>query len=363
MPIQKFSVDIIITILSSLLYYIADKQQPIMAEDHHLIFEDEDDEEILAGLRWIMTVDEMLDLGLLIFFTRCRIDKSNDEMNDRRFVNFYGSSAKVCTIIWEDLQTTTTVEAQIPTNKLSPRYFLMAMNMVKKYPTEIDREGPWDISKKMGREWVWYYLEKIRALQTQKITWPINNFGTDTWAISVDGTHCWIEEPKHPEWSQDSDYYSHKFNKAGINYEIAISLSESRVVWINGPYAAGSNDISIYTQCGLEEKLKLINKKAIGDKGYVGHPNTISTYNVHDCEAVTVFKSRALKRHETFNNMTKRFSALNGRFRHTPDRFETCFESICVICQYQMENGLGLFDVLVEAVANLEVPDIEEEEL
>ena len=62
------------------------------------------------------------------------------------------------------------------------------------------------------------------------------------------------------------------------------------------------------------------------------------------------FKSGALLRHETFNGMTKRFKCLDGRFRHSPDRFAACFESVCVICQCQMENGQPLFDVLIEDV-------------
>jgi DDE superfamily endonuclease len=320
----------------------------------------EDDEDgIQLGLRIIITIEEMMMLGLSIFFDESRIQRTaKDETNAQRFTSLFGSSAKVCTIIWEDIQTTIIPEARVDDNKLSPRYFLMAMNHLKRYPTESEREGPWDISAKIGREWVWYYLQKIQALKTQKISWPDDNFGTDIWAISVDGTHCWIEEPIHHEWSQDSEYYSHKYNKAGINYEIGISLAESRVVWLNGPFKAGVNDIKVFTRHGLKQKLEETNKKAIGDKGYVGHPDVVSTYNVHDCRGVNKFKSRALKRHETFNNLTKCFDCLSGRFRHSPDQFKTCFESVCVICQYQIENGSELFDILVEDIAT---DDVEED--
>lgn len=34
------------------------------------------------------------------------------------------------------------------------------------------------------------------ALKTQKIMWP-NDWGKDIWIITVDGTHCWINEPRH----------------------------------------------------------------------------------------------------------------------------------------------------------------------
>ena len=61
-------------------------------------------------------------------------------------------------------------------------------------------------------------------------------------------------------------------------------------------------------------------------------------------------KSRALKRHENFNNMTKRFGCFSGRFRHRVEQFATCFEAVSVICQYQLEDDMPLFDVLIEDI-------------
>lgn len=315
-----------------------------------------------AGLTYIMTIDEMLDLGLKIFYKESRIKRSCAETNERRFISHYGSSSIICTIVWEDLQTTTIQDAQVQGNMLNPKYYLMALNHLKRYPTELQREGPWDISGKTGREWVWFYCEKIQSLKHQKIIWPADNFGDDIWAISVDGTHCWMEEPQHKEWSQDPSYYSHKYNKAGMNYEIGISLSECRVVWLNGPFKAGANDVKIFARYGLKQKLQQTYKKAIGDKGYVGHPEEVSTYNIHDNRSVNNFKSRALKRHETFNGLTKRFDCLNHRFRHTPYRFKTCFEAVCVLCQYQIENGSELFDALVEDVLRESDDELDDDE-
>jgi hypothetical protein len=57
-----------------------------------------------------------------------------------------------------------------------------------------------------------------------------------------------------------------------------------------------------------------------------------------------------LKRHETFNGHTKVFDCLNGRFRHSVERFANCFEAVCVLCQYQIEADKPLFNILVEAV-------------
>jgi hypothetical protein len=196
---------------------------------------------------------------------------------------------------------------------------------------------------------VWHYLRKLQALKSEEIVWP-DDWGSDIWIITVDGTHCWIEEPTHPDWSQDRTYYSHKYNKAGVNYELGISIPYSRFVWMNGPFKSDKSDSSIFRDKGLKEKLRSIGKKAIGDRVYNGHKKECSTYNAHDCHGVRKFKSRALERHENFNNMTKRFGCLSGRFRHGVEQFASCFEAICVICQYQLEDDMPLFDVLIEDI-------------
>jgi hypothetical protein len=48
--------------------------------------------------------------------------------------------------------------------------------------------------------------------------------------------------------------------------------------------------------------------------------------------------------------MTKCFGCVSGRFRHGVDYFATYFEAICVTCQYQLEDDMPLFDVLIEDI-------------
>jgi hypothetical protein len=300
-----------------------------------------------------LTPDEFLKIGLrLVGYTKRRIRRSKKRSNVERFLGHFGSIPCICASIWEDLQTTQVEEARVPKERLNVQHFLMAMHHLKRYPTEVEREALFDISFKWGREKVWYYVEKVQALKAQKIVWPADNFGDDIWCLTVDGTHCWIQEPQHPTWSKDSSWYSHKYNKAGVNYELGLSISENRLVWMNGPFKAGKNDVSTFTNKGLKQKLQAIGpgKKAIGDSGYTGHSQHISTPNSHDSRNVKKFKGRALLRQEKFNGMTKNFDCLSGRFRHSADRFENCFEAVCVICQYQLENNRPLFDVLIDDV-------------
>lgn len=302
--------------------------------------------------RDIVTPRRMMNYGLKLVNYRSKVIKrSCYRTNLRRFVSHFGSSPLVLSLIYAELQTTPIAEARIPVENLNLKHFLIAMHALKRYPTEEERQAIFDVSPHFGRDVVWFYLEKIQNLKAAKIKWPSDlECEGNVWIVSVDGTHCWIKEPTHAEFSQDRRYFSHKFSKAGVNYELAILLWESRLVWMKGPTRAGLNDIQNFVNGGLKEKLLLMGKKAIGDGGYCGHQSTVVTPNGADLRNVKKFKSRALKRHEKFNGMIKNFDCLKGRFRHSIPRFATCFEAVCVICQYQMENGRPLYNILIEDI-------------
>jgi hypothetical protein len=153
--------------------------------------------------------------------------------------------------------------------------------------------------------------------------------------------HCRVDEPKNPTISKNPKYYSHKFKQAALDYEIGLSVYENRLVWMNGPFPAGQHDITIFRK-DLNDMIPA-GKKVIGDKGYRGE-NCVSTPSSHDPAELRKFKSRARARHESFNARIKNFLILERRFRHGIAKHQTVFEAICVICQYQLENGSPLFD-------------------
>jgi hypothetical protein len=155
----------------------------------------------------------------------------------------------------------------------------------------------------------------------------------------VDGTHCRCRDPGDPQ------YYSHKFHAAAYNYELALSIRDNALVWINGPTKAGAGpDITVLREGGLLEKIPA-GKRGIGDNGYRGENFFISTPNPYDSKDVKEFKRRTLARHESFNGRLKNFKILDTRFRHGMKEHKIVFEAIAVICQYQMENESPLFTV------------------
>jgi hypothetical protein len=166
--------------------------------------------------------------------------------------------------------------------------------------------------------------------------------------LTVDGVHCRIHEPKHATKSKDRSYYSHKFKQAGLNYELGISVYDNALVWLNGPFKASQHDLTIFrTANGLKEMIPE-GRRVIADNGYASSQerNTISTPNSHDPRDVRKFKSRARARHESFNAKIKNFRSLAEQFRHGVTNHKIVFEAVCVICQYQLENGSPLFDAV-----------------
>ena len=153
----------------------------------------------------------------------------------------FRDSPRIAAQMWGDLQTLQSPDGGVllASAKRNVRYYLMAYHHLRRYPTEHEREAMFDVSPKHGQEWVWFFVNKIRNLKHHKIAWPAAKFSELKWAISVDGMHCWIAEPKHPHWSQDRTYFSHKYSKAGLNYELGISLEDSHLVWMAGPFRAG----------------------------------------------------------------------------------------------------------------------------
>jgi len=264
-----------------------------------------------------------------------------------RFRGHFGSDPHVAAQIWEDLQTTTIELARVPPSQRNLEHFFWAMHFLKRYPKSIEAEQVWKVSENTYVDYSWYYVEKVRALKGLKLGWPLDNFGDDTWIGTVDGTHFRNQEIAHPDIPKDPSIFSFKHQSPGFNYEIVVALRESKIVWFSGPHEAGDwNDIKIFGQKGLKDKLRSLGKKVIADKGYKGYPRLISLPNSYDSKEVSQFKSRARCRHEKLNGKIAEFECMNNAgFRHTKEKLQACFEAVAVIVQYKMEMGEPLYDI------------------
>ena len=86
--------------------------------------------------------------------------------------------------------------------------------------------------------------------------------------MSVDGTDIRIAE-------HGKKFYSFKFRKSALRYEVAICILTGDIVWINGPYEPGIwNDIKVFRDSLLSHLEP--NERVEADDGYIGeHPQHI----------------------------------------------------------------------------------------
>jgi len=227
------------------------------------------------GVTVIVTPDMMQKKGLLIAnFDEERQDRA-PKSNPQRFLDRYGSTPIQLCEMWEDLQTTPLESARVPPEKLKIYYFFLAHHFLRHYQTESERHATNPVRAQTQRDWVWYFVEKIALLRFQKIIWTPRHIDTDDiWVCTLDGTMSGANEKasKEEDIVKDPKMFSFKHHTSGFNAEVAVSIFESRCVWINSGGNAGENgDRPLFRKPdGLREWLRSIKKKAIADAGYTG---------------------------------------------------------------------------------------------
>ena len=352
----------------------------------------------------------MLCVGLILAgFHISRQERVERGTNLRRFKSFYGSSP-----FWS-VQKSGKIF-------LPPTFLRRVLNLCQEHLTTFSclftfwrctqRRRNWLASRRCVKRqqgsgfgfmlprykpWRWRRYEEVQVLGCRfvkkeltfelpplKIVWPEEwasaAYSSAIFLYSVDGVHCRTNEILHPTLAKNTKLYSHKFNQAGFGYELALSLTSSSLVWINGPFLGSKHDVTIFRDNGLKNTTAA-GKKGIADQGYRGEKGILCTLSSHDSGELRTFKvlsirtntnhvipllwhtahgcttshaytifcfnqqSRARARHETFNSRIKNFGCLEQRFRHGMEKHRICFEAVCVIVQYQMDNGAPLFDV------------------
>ena len=290
------------------------------------------------------------NLGLqLAGYSEDTIARTCNATNARRLKDFCYAGGESLEQIYQDIQNPNLLEHQI-TNP-NPVDLIHALYFLKKYPTSHEFAGRCGTgTEKTLLNRAWKYIRAIQKLKDKKIRWIFDrsdgrDYG-EYFIISVDGVHCKIYEPRT---QPSSGWYSKKHNRAGLTYEIGIAVHHNNIVWINGPFPAGQNDMKVFRKPdGLLSKIP-DGCRAIGDEGYRGEPSKVSTRNSFNGANVKAFTSRVRARHETLNSRLKAFGVLSQMFRSKGscrmDKHKSVFEACCVIVQYEMDNGNSLFKV------------------
>ena len=193
--------------------------------DYYSLSADEDDR-----VTHVVTPEEILEKGLEVArYDEKKLNRCHTKTNKKRFKSTYGVSAGTMCRIYEDLQKMEG-EMRLIGSEINLKWFLRTVFYLRKYPTEDGFERELNLNKGWGSRRIWETMKKIQHLKHKKITWPDDLGEDDIWILTVDGTHVWVYEPGHPEFSQDSEYFSHKFNRAGINYELGIALATQSLI-------------------------------------------------------------------------------------------------------------------------------------
>ena len=153
--------------------------------------------------------------------------------------------------------------------------------------------------------------------------------------VSVDGVDCLAE-------GSFKAFYSHKFKKAALRYELAVCIRTGDLVWIHGPFPCGDwPDINIFRDA---IKGHLLPGECVeADDGYkADDPSVVRAPSAPRYMEDTHWRnkrSKVRKRHETVNQRIKQYNVLTHRFRHGLEKHSMCFRACAVLTQLSFDFG------------------------
>lgn len=285
----------------------------------------------------------------------------SDLSENDRFRAFFGCGANIALHVWllMNQHYLTPQEAQLA-------HLLWALFFMHVYPsgkvacaTAGGSNGA--IDPKTLRKYVWPMIQAIASLEPHVVcifcsdtficlfllTWCCkilfdNRFKNDRLndcLLSVDGTDFQRSQTNR-------DWYSHKFKRSGLRYEVALSILGGDICWICGPWKPGVyNDVMIFREA-LATWLEP-GERVEADDGYVGEaPLRVKCpKSMTEPAEKEAMAKRVRSRHETVNKRFKQWGILRQVFRNDLIHHRDVFAAICVITQLAIENGEPLFEV------------------
>ncbi len=189
------------------------------------------------------------------------------------------------------------------------------------------------VDPKTHRKWVWAFIDVIAELSNDVVSayrFYYFNYYNDLLTppcqpqidfesrlgphdmlndctMTIDGTDFRIPQ-KGPTFA------SHKYaGKSAVRYELGVDIIAGNLVWIQGPYPAGTyNDIKIFNQC-LRHHLEP-GERVEADEGYRGHVDKVKGPGNDVSSKNVVMQGRGRARHETLNGRLKNWGILSQVF-------------------------------------------------
>lgn len=231
-------------------------------------------------------------------------------------------------------------------------HLLLALRFFWKCDTELELGRDFKIkSHTTVEKWIRIYTSHLsKALDLLMPSWEDTDDGF-TYFLSVDGTHCPINEPRpfSEVWS------SFKFGgSAGLNYEFGLQINRDKLIWLCGRVPCGeTNDCGVFKRALKPRLLQFGRGKLIvADSIYSPDTDLVATRNDYDPPEVARFKERVCARHEFFNHYVKLFQIFKKKFRHESSDSNgmmifhgECMRAVLAVQCTQLDNGsINLFD-------------------
>lgn len=158
--------------------------------------------------------------------------------------------------IWFDLQTTDDDEVRLTKEEKTYKGFkiFMAANYFlwthpKNAHMLASRFGL-SLRQIQSNQYFWKWIYKLSALIEKKVVWDDEKMGAEDGPIfvaSVDGVDFNVWEKPSERYNIDKDLCSYKSRHGAYRYLIAISIWESKCIFVDGPVKAGNvNDLELF---------------------------------------------------------------------------------------------------------------------
>ena len=150
--------------------------------------------------------------------------------------------------------------------------------------------------------------------------------------LSVDGTDFRLA------MGYSKPFWSYKFKKSGVRYEVGLCIRTGDICWWNGPYEPGIwNDEMIFKDA-LVSMLEY-GERCETDGGYRGSaPEFVKCpKGVWGESGKWVMQQRVRSRQETVNERLKNWGILLTPYRHDFKLHQTVFAAVIVLLQLSFE--------------------------
>jgi len=155
----------------------------------------------------------------------------------------------------------------------------------------------------------------------------VGDVGNDC-LLSVDGTDFRIA------LGYSKPFWSFKFKKSGLRYEVGLCILTGDICWWSGPYAPGKWNNSTVFWDSLQLMLEP-GERCETDRGYQGSaPTHVKCLGVLWADPNTAeMQQRVRSRQETVNERFKNWAILSTPYRHNLLEHQTVFGAIVVLTQ------------------------------